>query len=358
MKTYDQIASELFAKRDEREKRIARNMKTAGLIIVPCVAVAAAILIAVSAHKKPNGPIYVDNSPVPVTETPAVTFTPDPHTSAGPTMPPEETVPPETEKPDVYYYVSEHPDYAAAAHALLSGGEAEGTFTMDGGGVFFGFEGDRLIAYRRAKWYGEIGDTALELSDPIASYPAELGIRAKESLAEFNGTSYVETDQLYGYIGENYVIFTNEQHMGSQDRAIFRTDDGENWYEFGAMKDNRAQLTGGAILNANEGFLCFYDRAIMMYDSYTPRQLSVYRTIDGGKTWSDIGLWIPEEYEGKIAPPSYVLSPVFEGEHGVLIVVYSVCVNTSTGSFEQRTAHFETFDGGDTWTFFPPKTEV
>ncbi len=88
----------------------------------------------------------------------------------------------------------------------------------------------------------------------------------------------------------------------------------------------------------------------MSCDDYTLRQLMVYKTVDGGNTWENINLWIPEEYEGIIAPPCDALSPGFDVDHGVMLVTFSVHIE-SDDTFESRMAWFETFDGGESWTF-------
>ena len=65
----------------------------------------------------------------------------------------------------------------------------------------------------------------------------------------------------------------------------------------------------------------------------------------------------PDEYEGMIAPPTAALSPRFDGEHGVVPVTFSI-FNAGSGEFESHTAWFETDDGGVTWVFNIPQSEL
>ena len=52
--------------------------------------------------------------------------------------------------------------------------------------------------------------------------------------------------QLFGYIGDNYIIFTDEPFHGRQAYALFYTEDGENWTELSAIPQRLMQLTGGS----------------------------------------------------------------------------------------------------------------
>lgn len=362
----------------EGEKTSAekKRVRTAVIALAAALVLALAMIPVISklsAGNKP-GDITVDNSPNPsVTQEPVqATDTPAQKTDeTDPTDQPSDTGEPPitTEAPSalptsaateppyqVTEYRSEHESYVVFANAVLNGGSAEEAFSLDGGGVFFGVEDGKLTAYARAVIHDDPGNVHYELFDPIAYYPYELGERAAKSVSdyirrnidpEFAGDDDL---QLFGYIGENYVIFTDEPFHGYQAYALFFTEDGENWTELDAMPQRLIQLTGGCVLSQNEAYLCFFDRSQMMFDDYTPRELTVYRTNDGGKTWKDVGLWIPEEYEGVIAPPAAALSPVFIGERGMIAVTYTT-YNAENEGFDSRTSWFETDDGGMSWEF-------
>lgn len=254
-------------------------------------------------------------------------------------------------------FVSEHTALLSASKTLLTEGSIdEQSFSLNGEGVFFDIENDMLNAYSEAIIHDESGNVRYELINPTKSFPGELGLRARKSVsnairanlnAEFDGD---EDLQLFGYIGERYIIFTDEPFHGYQAAAIFVESDMGEWKEIPVPEGYSKQITGGCMIDERMGYLCCLDRDLMHSDTYTPRQLTVYRTADGGKTWENIELWIPEEYEGVIAPPAFAMSPFFEDEHGIILVTYSV-YNEPTDSFDSKTAWFESTDGGTTWEF-------
>lgn len=269
-----------------------------------------------------------------------------------------------TDNPPVYDFTSERDELLTVTHAMLTGESFEDKpFTPSGSGVFFGFEGNALIAYAKAEIIEEPENVHYMLSNPIASFPYDLGTRARKSVSDYIrrnlNPAFTDDDnlQLFGFMGENYIVFTGEPFHGYQASAIFFTEDGTEWTEIRSFEGYPMQLTGGAMLSENVGYLCYMDRSLMQSAVYTPRTLTVYMTVNGGETWEDIGLVIPEEYEGMIAPPSAALSPRFDGEHGVIPVTHSM-FNSDTGEFESHTAWFETNDGGKTWEFHAPQSEL
>ncbi len=284
--------------------------------------------------------------------------------SAAPTIAPTEA--PVDPTPD-YTFTSEQDDYAKVVRAIFNGEQQEEpTFTRKGGGVFFDLTDDGLIAYKEAKHYYDYGSSPsddvteyYEFFTPLATYPRELGLMAQKKIAEYMG-NYQYPDyqgdgsdiRLFGFIGDNYVIFTNDPFHGYQSSAIFYSEDGTHWSEFGSFEGFAKEITGGCIVNSKVGYLCYDDRELMYYDDYTPRQLTVYKTTDGGKTWRNLNIRIPEKYEGTIAPPVASLSPSFDGSHGLFIVTYST-YNSEIATFEYHIAWFESYDGGETWEFHP-----
>lgn len=241
---------------------------------------------------------------------------------------------------------------------LLAGEDIEEqACTLRGGAVFFGMEDNELLAYNKALLFETDEGIAYELFEPIASFPQELGAAAQKSLSDYYrrnlnpAFSGDDTLQMMGYFGEDYVIFTNEVFHGNQAAAIFRTaDGGKTWTEFPVAEDYPMEITGGCILSDKIGFLCYADRNIII-DGYTPRQLTIYKTEDGGKTWKDIELWIPETDVGMIAEPTIALSPMFDGEHGIMLVTYSEYVK-QRDAFDCYIGWFESFDGGESWKFY------
>lgn len=357
---------DLFVKMSEIEDSDIELSETLGKrrphIAAWLVGAAAALLIGAGifaairlAGRTDTGGRYADRPAGPteqVTHGPAVTVSPT-----------EETVPPTDVPSDspTFRFMSERTEFLSVTHAMLAGeGFEDMPFTPSGSGVYFGYDGEAFTAYSEAEIFDEPGNVRYELSEPVASFPLDLGVRAKESVADYIrrnlDPSFDDDDhlQLFGFMGENYIIFTGEPFHGRQASAIFYTGNGTEWTELASFEGYPKQITGGVVLSENEAYVCYLDRDMMMLDDYTPRRLTVYKTEDGGKTWTDVGLSIPEEYEGIVAPPTAALSPGFEGEHGVIPVTYSV-YDPASDRFESHTAWFETIDGGISWEFHIPQ---
>ncbi len=200
--------------------------------------------------------------------------------------------------------------------------------------------------------------------DPIAEFPAELDEAAKIAMIKYweqdpeggeeeyrkkaKDVSYLE-----GYFGEDYIVFSEYGAATGSVHCIFRTDDGEHWYEFGnnmyvpgrGIRGFDYYVSGACIRSASEGYLCYYDR-LYHYGELNTRRLLVFKTEDGGATWNEMGLWLPEEYEG--ARDVQTFSPVFDGDHGV------IPIKVTPADYENEPdviCWYETTDGGKTWEF-------
>ena len=291
----------------------------------------------------------------PSTEEPSEQMTEEP---AEPTAEPTET--PDLQVLSSTEYESDYLAYAEMGEALLAGaGAVEGVFTYTNSNrVFFGFDGEKLVAYAklRVENLGVPGGSAEQAnrvySEPIAEYPASLGHEAEAKLIEYTGEylyAVLDTIPMTGFIGDNYVVFTGESFQEQQVHCIFYTDDGENWYELGHNNAHAKLLCGACMANSEVGFLCYTTlRYFPEGEAETTRRLLIYKTEDGGETWQDIRLFMPEEYAD--SAPNFPLSPVFSGSHGVLPVIGSI-FDPSIGNFISYTVWFETNDGGATWDF-------
>lgn len=346
------------------EKAKKRNRFLIFAASAAAVLVAALLLIPILKKGREPGNQHgyvINNTPSPSTAPETVvpiTPTVDPVTPT-----PEIVTPTPTPEVTVTSYNGGRSAYMALTHTVLSGGDFEDQLhEWYCGGVFFTMEDEGFVAYERAilRSTGTPGvdyDERYEFYDPIETYPAELGHWAYRAVGDYlraNGFADFTGDeglQLFGYIGEDYIIVTDAPQMGSQSVAIFRRDSSGNWVEFPVPDKQPTQITGGCVLSDKVAYICYQDRGIMHSGDYTPRQLVIWRTTDGGQTWEDINLWIPEEYEGYICPPAYVFSPVFEGDHGMIVVAYCVYNPEVEYGFEQHSSWFETNDGGNTWVF-------
>ncbi|MBR6007271.1 MAG: hypothetical protein IK064_06535, partial [Clostridia bacterium] len=278
---------------------------------------------------------------------------PAPTQPAAPTEPPEPTEPPAppepteppADLPDWMVMVDES-DYAkhrAAAEAILAGNEPE-PFAYSGpmadcDGVFFDLEtdytGSYLTAYstRVSVEYshlvpGEDGDLHARgyryTGDPVARYPFGLARRAQSRIAEYmlnygHLSWYQEEESLYpmpGFCGEDWIIVMTQTDVRTQVHTIWRTDDGENWYEFGSangvMAPTNPTVLGAEIVSDKVGFICLYS---YIYDE--SRYTHAFATYDGGETWSDLCLTLPDEYSDYTI--TELFCPAFEGDHGVIL---------------------------------------
>jgi len=103
-------------------------------------------------------------------------------------------------------------------------------------------------------------------------------------------------------------------------------------------------LTGANFFNKNVGFMCFRT------DNYST---TVFRTVDGGKTWSMLPLDMylafsgdsPPEYTSRIQP-SYPQSPYYMDGKGYLPVEQYATADDSI-------IYFVTNNGGKTWAYDP-----
>ncbi len=234
------------------------------------------------------------------------------------------------------------------------------------GAVYFRVEADGLVAYNRRIYpgpeelYDPFGNLAYDLVEPIATYPRELGIEAKKSLVDFYKSSYDpnypsdEPEGFEGYTGDNYIIFTNEVFHGIQASVIFVTSDGwKTWkeVEVPTIGGFPKHVTGGCMLSDKEGFLCFYEKATLG-DEYKLDELSVYKTADAGERWHPLKLRIPLDEVGVLCDPITALSPMFDGDHGIMLVQYGQYVK-EFDEWESYIGWFETFDRGESWEFHP-----
>lgn len=247
--------------------------------------------------------------------------------------------------------------YNTEAEWLLSNGSlrdrTEDRFRS--GPMFVAFSGGSLTAFESkssnylaaAEGYGpsiQSGGTArYTYSGPVASIPREAGEQAARRLSEYAKAAFgaelsAEEAAQTGYIFNDYAVLVYACERGEV-CCIYRTDDGENWYEFGSFPYT-LPISGVCILSSDTGYICCCRHGLA----------AVYKTVDGGADWNEIDLTLPEGSDFVVWSAG---SPVFSGDHGVMIVCCSDRSDESSGCFN---AWFETSDGGDTWEFRMPDT--
>lgn len=253
--------------------------------------------------------------------------------------------------------VQDRSELIAFTQRLLEGKDIfTHTVTLEHGAVFFNLEEDGLVAYNKAFKVEEIGNCHYECFAPLAVFPRELGEMAKKSLVGYYkrniepGYSGDEVNQMEGYYGEDYIIFTDGVFHGMQASAIFVTSDGwKTWKEVPVIEGFPTHVTGGCMLSEEVGFLCYFARHL---PDYKFDELSVYKTVDAGLTWKPLDVKIPRDKGGLLCDPVKVFSPMFEGDHGIMIVQYSE-YRREEDEVDRFIGWFESFDGGDTWEFHP-----
>lgn len=265
--------------------------------------------------------------------------------------------------PDDYSteYVSGADEYYAAACALLAGESIDRcSFPAYDQRVFFNREDDGLKVYFsktvHVKHISQ-GETvvAVTYDGLIATLPAELADRANESLHRFADgcfLSNVYSSDSYlvssGFYGGSYIVFTTEDDSIQDDQciAVFCKEGGE-WREIPACPGVETEpgsapvphTIAGAYAEGDTAYLC-YSTKFLWSEETGWRYPYIYRTADGGGTWQRLNIELPEDFVS--APWVSVLSPVFNGRHGVMLLAEG---------FNGRPAWLETNDGGVTWEF-------
>ena len=251
-----------------------------------------------------------------------------------------------------YTKESEYYAYMQAAADLLTKGTLTSVYTCD---AYFHLDDDALRAYAKytvlhRKKANGVDEYSFEYSEPIAEYPREVGELALNRL--YNEVAWLDYVGPYtgaeGFVGDDwFVLKTVDDSMQDIQFSVIFHREGNEWHEFG---DNNSQqdrpLFGACIVDENVGFLSYFTKFYDQPDgSY--RKIWLYRTDDGGRTWVDMGLEIPEEYGN--CYPGYAASPVFDGDHGVMQVC-AFGLGSSGEETQYKGLWYETFDGGLTWT--------
>ena len=278
----------------------------------------------------------------------------------------------------VYVENFNHSAYIEAMTRLLSGESADEIWYWDNKtcDVIFVLDDDAFRAYEKLTMYpvesggsdNYLGVDGYETvySDPVAEYPREVGETALQRLYreipeelgfDWGDGKYVTAE---GFAGEDWFLIktVDDNLQDIQFHCIFvKGADGE-WREVPSNDKELLQpIFGACMLDENTGFLCYNGKFLDEPDE-TYRRLYVYRTEDGGKTWLDTGLELPEEY-GTVHPGS-CLSPVFSGDHGAMFVnAFSYDESIGEASYEgkQLKLWYETWDGGKTWILHDEKEE-
>lgn len=151
----------------------------------------------------------------------------------------------------------------------------------------------------------------------------------------------------FGKIGfatdqDGYLIFSGERTMSFEAHFIYKTNDGgRSWYNGGFVEDTHQMVTDGGFINDQLGFMSF---GYMRYEDEAPTP-HFYRTTNGGESWEQITIPIPEEYKGFFTVAEM---PTFQGQEGTLVVNQGPEGDYLGGKV---LAKFTSQDEGATWLF-------
>lgn len=145
------------------------------------------------------------------------------------------------------------------------------------------------------------------------------------------------------YIGfvtkdDGYLAVGNFHGMGYEDNFVYRTvDGGQTWMQIGNPNELYARmLTGAGFANDEIGFLGFR----FEFGDFSP---AICRTTDGGQTWEKLYVELPAKFDEYYSKTP--LSPVFNGADGVLPIE---CMNHAGTTI---TIYLTSEDYGMTWTY-------
>ena len=184
----------------------------------------------------------------------------------------------------------------------------------------------------------------------IREFPAELypvGFQNLSACAqEYLFAPLLEYDDpvpLSCFSGEDWIVIFTEEFIPyfRSVHVIYRiTEDGE-LCEFGHHNVFSQRVTGACILSETTGFLCqtYLDGNYFRY--------VVSGTFDGGETWTDMGLALPEKYDDYEYATAFF--PYFEGDRGIVFIGLADSLEGS--DWNTTVCCFLTEDGGRTWTF-------
>lgn len=151
-----------------------------------------------------------------------------------------------------------------------------------------------------------------------------------------------------GFFGENgYLVLTYPMAMGSQPMRIYLTGDGgETWSEIGNPYDageHYCALTGAGFSTEEIGFISY-----RYYEDAGP---DIWWTSDGGETWRELAVTIPEKYANgdRILYVFTPGSPMFHGPDGVYPIEVRDQSDESDGAAEMIYMYSD--DYGMTWQF-------
>ncbi len=159
-----------------------------------------------------------------------------------------------------------------------------------------------------------------------------LGVTIYEGSTEENSLEYIYITSTEGWKAER-----NAEGMFKESITLYKTEDGgTNWDKLTGTEDEKATIpleskTGIIFTNSNDGWITTQ----IPQDGY----IGLFRTMDGGVTWKQQELIIPDEY---MTSQFTTYPPVFFTAQDGLLLCYAF-------DDEPKQLVYVTHDGGATW---------
>jgi len=169
----------------------------------------------------------------------------------------------------------------------------------------------------------------------LLTYSTDQGETWKESLVTepFPAIRFRKIDFLNDSFG--YVIISGGRTMSQESSHVFLTHDGgENWEETNNSGVTRL-ISDGGFVDESTGFLSF--------GTINPEEPELHVTQDGGNTWSEAIINIPEKYHQIFVSAE---TPVKEGDHLTVLINQGPHGDYKGGSVK---GEFISNDNGKTW---------
>ena len=150
-------------------------------------------------------------------------------------------------------------------------------------------------------------------------------------------SKYMGANKHIGFItkDDGFLVASSGSSLGTSYNYVFRTSDGgKTWTQMGNPNGLYPHnMTGAGFSTREIGFISF-----RVDDDPGP---TIYRTMDGGYTWEKLAVTVPDGYDYNIP-----LSPVFSGANGI----YPIRFYSNNGGVS-ITYYLSSSDYGKTWAY-------
>ncbi|WP_413376766.1 WD40/YVTN/BNR-like repeat-containing protein [Alkalihalobacillus sp. 1P02AB] len=158
----------------------------------------------------------------------------------------------------------------------------------------------------------------------------EIGVGGPYPSLRFRKIDFI--DEHFGY-----VIVTGERTMSFEATFVFITKDGGDHWEGTNLPDTARLIVDGGFVDESTGFLSF--------GGFNPEEPALYVTQDGGETWMEAMIAVPEEFKEIFIVAE---TPKKEDDHLVILLNQGPNGDYIGGKVKGK---FISLDDGLTWEF-------